>query len=240
MGWFWADTEVASPVLTHERPSGGCPVNHKAPSALPASTGQCPVDHSNMKINPLNKMPHLPQSPISDAQAVVLPVDREMSTIPKSKDGARWEYPSAQQLYNAMVRKGYSQSGEHVESMLSVHNFLNEGAWQEILDWESKAAPDSQPSLMRFTGMPNKLSPKAFFYSRFMGGQEPFDRHDWFVDRHGKEIRYVIDYYEAPNDEHGEPVFFLDIRPALDSPVAAYDRISRWTSETWKKASGRS
>jgi len=23
----------------------------------------------------------------------------------------------------------------------------------------------------------------------------PFDRHDWIVDRGGKEVRYVIDYY---------------------------------------------
>lgn len=23
----------------------------------------------------------------------------------------------------------------------------------------------------------------------------PFDRHDWIIDRCGKEVRYVIDYY---------------------------------------------
>lgn len=23
----------------------------------------------------------------------------------------------------------------------------------------------------------------------------PFDRHDWYVDRCGKEVRYIIDYY---------------------------------------------
>ena len=26
----------------------------------------------------------------------------------------------------------------------------------------------------------------------------PFDRHDWFVDRNGREVRYVIDYYFNP------------------------------------------
>lgn len=138
-----------------------------------------------------------------------------------------------------MVRKGYSQSGENVESMLSVHNFLNEGAWKEILDWEQRAAPSSEPSLMRFTGRPNSLSPKAYLYSTVWGGQAPFDRHDWFVDRSGREVRYVIDYYEAPNDEHGEPVFFLDIRPALDTPGAVFQRIARWTEETWTTAAGR-
>ena len=34
-----------------------------------------------------------------------------------------------------------------------------------------------------------------------MGYQLPFDRHDWIVDRNGKEVRYVIDYYDV-----GEPV----------------------------------
>ena len=28
-----------------------------------------------------------------------------------------------------------------------------------------------------------------------MGGQLPFDRHDWWVDRCGHEVRYVIDFY---------------------------------------------
>lgn len=247
MGWFWADSTTAA--LPGERslapPSteaAKCPVAHTAPSAQPAATGKCPVDHASMggEINPLNKMPsNLSQQMISKAQGVRLPTDREISTIPKSKEGDKWEYPSAQQLYNAMVRKGYSQSGENVESMLAVHNFLNEGAWQEILVWEKMAAPESEPSLMRFTGRPSTLSPKAYFYSTFMSGQEPFDRHDWFVDRDGSEIRYVIDYYEAPNDEHGEPVFFLDIRPALDTPGAAFNRIRRWTEETWTKAAGR-
>lgn len=28
-----------------------------------------------------------------------------------------------------------------------------------------------------------------------LGGPAPFDRHDWIVDRCGKEVRYVIDFY---------------------------------------------
>lgn len=192
------------------------------------------------EINPLNQMPsNLSQQRISEAQGVYLPTERELSTIPKAKDGAVWEYPSAQQLYNAMVRKGYSQSGEHVESMLSVHNFLNEGAWKEILEWERRAAPSSVPSLMRFTGRPATLSPKAYLYTTFLGGDEPFDRHDWYVDRDGQEVRYVIDYYEAPTEEGTAGVFYLDIRPALDSPGAAFERIKKWTEETWTKAAGR-
>ena len=25
----------------------------------------------------------------------------------------------------------------------------------------------------------------------------PFDRHDWIVDRCGKDVRYIIDYYDG-------------------------------------------
>ncbi|BFZ53537.1 holocytochrome c synthase [Savitreella phatthalungensis] len=255
MGFFWADRRPAQALQVEQGTVSKCPVDHtklrNAPAAQPQSEGRCPVDHG--KLNPRNNMPSaLSQQRISEQQKVALSTTREMSTIPKSRladedeegDGVRWEYPSAQQLYNAMVRKGYEQSGEHVESMLSVHNFLNEEAWSEILEWEKYAVPkasaDIQPSLMKFTGVPERLSPKAWIYSRLQGGHEPFDRHDWYVDRDGsgKLFRYVIDYYEAPNDEEGNPVFSLDIRPGIDSPASLYQRVSRWTSETWTKAKG--
>ncbi len=37
-----------------------------------------------------------------------------------------------------------------------------------------------------------------------MGGPLPFDRHDWTVDRCGKEVRYVIDFY-FDDDKAGTP-----------------------------------
>ena len=37
-----------------------------------------------------------------------------------------------------MLRKGYTDTPtDAVESMVAVHNFLNEGAWNEIVQWES-------------------------------------------------------------------------------------------------------
>ena len=42
--------------------------------------------------------------------------------------------------------------------------------------------------------MPLVCSPLARLSSWF-GGQLPFDRHDWWVDRCGQEVRYVIDFY---------------------------------------------
>lgn len=71
----------------------------------------------------------------------------------------------------------------------------------------------------------------------------PFDRHDWYVHRHAprgkvKEVRYVIDYYSAPPEPTGEPVFYLDVRPAIDGPTAVAERMMRWGGDVWHRASG--
>ena len=80
-------------------------------------------------------MPNLAQER-APGQTMELPLEREVSTIPRAKDSSKWEYPSAQQFYNALVRKGWETPEEHVQTMVDIHNFLNEEAWQEILKWE--------------------------------------------------------------------------------------------------------
>ena len=121
--------------------SSGCPVEHTPPSK-PA--GGCPIDHSSVDMNPLNQMPSLPQTPLDPhTQSAPLPTDRTMSSIPcRAEDGKSqtWEYPSPQQFYNALVRKGWETPVEHVETMVDIHNFLNERAWEEVLRWEKRVA----------------------------------------------------------------------------------------------------
>ena len=266
------------------------------------------------RLNPLNRMPAFISQDRAAGQTVVLPRERELSSIPKGRhnvvndsSGAsnssndtteNWEYPSPQQMYNAMLRKGYTETPEDaVESMVAVHNFLNEGAWAEIVEWErrfgrglwrgwqecrrgedpepilqqqqptplssSPSSPspsansqylnsdvDITPRLIHFTGRPDTRTPKATILqylawlapSRF-GADAPFDRHDWFVQRtlpNGRtaEVRYVIDYYSAPPEPTGEPVFYLDVRPAVDTPSAAAARVMRWGGDVWWRASG--
>lgn len=62
----------------------------------------------------------------------------------------------------------------------------------------------------------------------------PFDRHDWIVDRCGKEVRYVIDYYDGEINKDTYQFSILDVRPAYDSLHAVWDRMKvawwRWTS----------
>ncbi|KII85852.1 hypothetical protein PLICRDRAFT_56330 [Plicaturopsis crispa FD-325 SS-3] len=225
--------------VPHDKPAGGgCPVPHDPPAK--SSQAQCPIDHGQ-GLNPLNQMPTLSQTAAPN-QSVQLPTERTESSIPRDP-AAKWEYPSPQQFYNALVRKGWETPEEHVETMVEIHNFLNEQAWQEVLKWEKRQnTGDDDPHLARFKGRPGDMSPKArimmlagwLLPSRF-NTEPPFDRHDWVVRRPktGEEVRYVIDYYSAPPEPDGSPVFSLDVRPALDSFGSVKERIAAATEDVW-------
>lgn len=128
-----------------------CPIDHSSSSnkaALPQPPAQCPIKHDNAELNPLNQMPTLSQAPAAQ-QSAELPTSRETSSIPRD-EASRWEYPSPQQFYNALVRKGWETPEEHVETMVHIHNFLNEEAWQEIVKWEKKQNPYVVPIVPYF------------------------------------------------------------------------------------------
>lgn len=115
-------------------------------SAVPPPTQKAQAEDAQQsmlsKLNPLNYMFHnISQAPAPN-QTHHLPTDRDASSIPKgSGHGGRWEYPSPQQMYNALLRKGYTDTDvTAVEDMVAVHNFLNEGAWAEIVEWERRFA----------------------------------------------------------------------------------------------------
>lgn len=280
MGWFWAEKKVSTSIesavdsfpqlnldakcpIDHTKLSQrqqekplGCPVDHGSFKKAPAA--ECPVKGGDEVLNPLNNMPMAISSERLPGQKVSLSTERTISTIPRgeSDDQGLWEYPSPQQMLNAMVRKGKAKDipEDAVESMVDVHNFLNEGAWQQILDWEDEYTKETkiEPRLKKFTGRPNDLSPRAQMYLWLgklfpdtFNTQPPFDRHDWTVlrsmglNKGFKEVRYVIDYYSAPDDEEtGMPAFMLDTRPALDSPASVRDRFVHWSYPLYKRAMG--
>lgn len=176
--------------------NSSCPI--KAPDA-PQTYSDQPQSLLS-KLNPLNLMPSNISQSRAKCQKIALPVDRTVSSIPRGDADSNWEYPSPQQMYNAMLRKGYDDTPEDaVESMVAVHNFLNEGAWEEIEGWEgrfsrglyqgwdtclmgeegyirsgSAAQGEEQPRprLLRFHGRPAVVSPKAKIYD-FLGRMYP-------------------------------------------------------------------
>ncbi|EPQ31787.1 uncharacterized protein PFL1_01119 [Pseudozyma flocculosa PF-1] len=219
-------------ILSTERTMSSIPRSRSspAPGASPYDApSACPVPHE-------------------DRKAAAGGVGGAAAPASQDESGSKWEYPSPQQFYNALVRKGWETPEEHVETMVLIHNFLNEQAWLEVLEWEKLAGADaSRAELARFQGKPGTLSPKARVFgllatlmpSRF-SEEPPFDRHDWVVrrpDQDGREVRYVIDYYSVPDDpEREEPEFVLDVRPALDSFESLRVRAKK-TFQEWSEAS---
>ncbi|XP_018608809.1 cytochrome c-type heme lyase-like [Scleropages formosus] len=223
-----------------------------APSAGPAHQDrayefvECPMRAASGSpkdlgdIDPANMMPPPNQLPAPD-QPFSLGMTREESTIPRAGTHKNWVYPSEQMFWNAMLRKGWRWKDDDLTqrdmtNIIKIHNQNNEQAWQEILKWEAlhvKECPCG-PSLKRFGGKAKEFSPRARIRS-LMGYELPFDRHDWIVDRCGKEVRYVIDYYDGGEvDKHTYQFTILDVRPAFDSLGAVWDRMKvawwRWSS----------
>ncbi|KAK1164050.1 cytochrome c-type heme lyase-like [Acipenser oxyrinchus oxyrinchus] len=242
-------------------PPSGCPMHQAAGSTPSEQNGgppvpahqerayefvECPMkaaaggDKMPHDIDPANMMPPPNQTPAQD-QPFPLPVNREVSTIPRAGSDKKWVYPSEQMFWNAMLRKGWrwkedDLGPQDMTNIIKIHNQNNEQAWQEILKWEALHAEECPcgPSLARFGGKAKEFSPRAKIRS-WMGYELPFDRHDWIVNRCGKEVRYVIDYYDGGEvDKQTYQFTILDVRPALDSLGAVWDRTKvawwRWTS----------
>ena len=241
----------AHPIRTSQENSiPSCPVTHR--SSADGSEG-CPVKHEDRQsmVDSYKEMASY-NAGANDlvfgqdrhpSQKRPLSTFRKQSTIPNAdfvpehqpKDTKVWVYPSEQQYYNAMKRKGYDPSENDVPVVLAIHNTVNEQGWKMLKDWENLKGCGT-PKLKRFMGRPKDLSPKAFLKGLF-GYSKPFDRHDWIVESNGEDVRYVIDFYKGSTTQaildasaKGQsqlPVIamHMDVRPAVDSPSAALLRL---------------
>ncbi|KAK5710584.1 Cytochrome c1 heme lyase [Elasticomyces elasticus] len=149
------------------------------------------------------------------------------------QESGNWIYPSQSQFFAAMRRKGHEAEASDMSTIIPIHNAVNEKAWAEIKAWE---APYSQvcggPKLVSFAGDSKALTPRARWKS-LVGYQTPFDRHDWVVDRCGKRVEYVIDFYSGKGGGVGDKGlnFFLDVRPKLNSWEGVTTRA--WRAVGW-------
>jgi cytochrome c heme-lyase len=235
---------------------GGCPINH---GNRAASNGGCPVKHTGLPYkdkqapfglpSSIEESAMHPQAPLSD-QKIPLSTRREVSSIPRAdelrpeeegrtaphqpKSSPQWVYPSEQQFYAAMRRKGWQGVDERtIPAVVRIHNAVNERGWTEVQQWERELHGCDNPRLVRFLGRPNDLSPRAWAHTYLLGNR-PFDRHDWFVDRgDGKEPRrYVIDFYSDEKATNSAGMY-LDVRPALDNPEAFADRMKMFVRDAF-------
>jgi cytochrome c heme-lyase len=164
-------------------------------------------------------------------------------------------------FYNALARKGkLDDTVEHdIESVVALHNNMNEKTWQKVLEWEATTTSGSggggggtnalaTPKLLKFQGRPTDLSPKAALKHYLLGHPLPYDRHDWVIERpDGSTVRYVIDYYHDESLARDDPdsarpalhapastnSLLVDVRPALDTPTALWHRSITMPYATW-------
>jgi cytochrome c heme-lyase len=245
------DQEKARQTVEESSSSGGCPVKADTRKVPPPQEGGCPVkhDHKNSQfteynvysqpIDKTNQMPNGVKTQLpSSTQRSELSTNRVSSTIPKgATESDTWTFPSPQQFYNALVRKGKldnDTSEEDMESVVALHNNMNEKTWAKVVEWEQQIYDqDAQPKLLKFLGRPHDLSPKAGLKHYLLGHPLPYDRHDWTVLRgDGNTVRYVIDYYYDEtraqesadsgkpelHNRNATPSLLVDVRPALDGP----------------------
>ncbi|KAJ1616771.1 cytochrome c/c1 heme lyase-domain-containing protein [Pavlovales sp. CCMP2436] len=206
---------------------GGCPLRISGLQATTAALqgGVCPVKgaarapaDAGAPLDPKNMMPAANQMP-AEGQTRVLPTTRVESTIPQADGSTRWVYPSPQMFFNALTRKGKATTDEeeHMEAVVAIHNNMNERTWNAVLEWEKRHANVCEyPTLARFMGRPDDLSAEARV-RYWTTGQLPFDRHDWFVNRCGKEVRYIIDYYDLVDKQEADKVPTLHDATSMQS-----------------------
>ncbi|KAJ7812756.1 cytochrome c heme lyase [Mycena olivaceomarginata] len=186
-------------------------------SAPPRASGSCPVDH---KAAAAPLPPKLAECPV-DHQAL----------------SARNQMPHLSQ-------EAAPEQAQALPTSRTVSSIPRDPESK----WEYPSPQQGDDiQLARFKGRPGEMSPKARIWmfagwlmpSRF-NTEPPFDRHDWVVRRPktGEEVRYVIDYYSAPPERDGSPVFSLDVRPALDSFGSVKERIAAATQDAWAAVPG--
>lgn len=211
------------------------PPNHPAPTS---ESSACPVDHKSQQIwlqkhvksqnsekqNVVTEdiecsSDQLPETP-QYTSSVKLPIEREVSSIPRTGSDANWVYPSEKQFFEAMKRKNWDPNAIDMKTVVPIHNSVNERAWNYIKLWEAGKGGDSCGGikLTSFKGDSKKLTPRAWLRSSILGYSKPFDRHDWIVDRCGKEVGYVIDFYSNDDPANSTlPEIYLDVRPKLNT-----------------------
>lgn len=232
------------------KPAGASIVEKQQPASLEEAARHAQTPHPTQRL-PLSThrldstIPRSSTNNRNASNAPTLPahqirVDRNRNHAPEAETeadggGGNWVYPSEQQVFNAMKRKGWNNvEEESIPSFLQIHNSVNERSWNEILKWENS---DDDIELSRFEGRPQNVTPKAWILSTLGIRDKPFDRHDWYVVRKNGgssedapiEKRYVLDFYMTrENDGLGSggmlPRVEIDVRPALDGPSAAVQR----------------
>lgn len=208
-----------------------CPVDHLARAKWLSSVSVATTAPEAIEVEAIEVAPGCDSQKLAAepkyATDTALPTTREISSIPRTSTHDNWVYPSQKQFYEAMKRKNWNPDASDMQTVVPIHNHVNELAWRHIMFWEKSHLEAAKQkcggiSLTSFKGDAKKLTPRAWFRLTVLGEEKPFDRHDWTVDRCGVEVPYVIDFYSS-----GENGVTVDVRPKLNSWEGVKLRLGR-------------
>eukprot|EP00955_Chlamydomonas_euryale_P092685 364731-Chlamydomonas_euryale.AAC.12 len=98
---------------------------------------------------------------------------------------------------------------------------MNERTWHNVMMWERLHASEcGAPMLLKFQGKPHDLSPLAWV-RQMLGGPAPFDRHDWTIDRCGKEVRMAASHGCVRHDAPSNNTHCTSASPSIHDAVVA-------------------
>ncbi|XP_034979626.1 holocytochrome c-type synthase isoform X2 [Zootoca vivipara] len=208
------------------------------PQAVPS---QCPMHQKNMEGCPMHMQS---AGSLSENQSCPVPAHQErayeyVECPVKSQTHEKIDPSNMMPAPNQLPAPDQPFPLSTVREESTIPRASSEQKWvypSEQMFWNAmlrKGECPCGPALIRFGGKAKEYSPRARIRS-WMGYELPFDRHDWIVDRCGKEVRYVIDYYDGGEVDKNYQFTILDVRPAFDSLTAVWDRMKvawwRWTS----------
>jgi len=93
---------------------------------------------------------------------------------------------------------------------------------------------NQEPHLVKFSGRPDRPTPKSSILYKLGRSPKAFDHHEWFISTpDGRTRRYVIDYYSVD-----ELTFSIDVRPALDDLPSLKARTMKFAEDVKSKVIG--
>ena len=244
---------------TTKTESATCPINHASSSS--SNVNEPPDTKRDHTISHFHNMAKVIKKENStDIHDVIPGMEIPSTGRGNSESGKEWLNPSANQLYHALKRKNKPIQKDDALSVAAIHAIVTEQTWQNIMKYEKYHENECKnPRLARFEGKDGIYSPKAKFCHYIMGLPYPYDRHDWTIDRCGKEVQYIIDYYAIPiaspspslskeeenksnedkryapfiQDENVEFMYTIDARPKMNSFSNIVDRV-KLAYTNWK------
>lgn len=104
-------------------------------STAAASTPAAPITGGLSTDREISTIPRTTMPSPSEMAAAAAPANREQETGADEASG-NWIYPSQRMFFDAMKRKGHDPRSNDMQTIVPIHNAVNERAWADIKRWE--------------------------------------------------------------------------------------------------------